>query len=173
MRNIIFAITICFLASCQSNFNNGQIVTNQDLASINESHPSKEELVDMIGMPTYVPHNEEGVWYYINRLSSKSSFTSRRLIEQRVVRVKFLGNNVASASLLDDVQCQDLNISNNQTEAIDESSGTLSKFVNNFGRFRGAKPKKVENKAPKESELDKIMRRDREEMMRRNNSGNN
>lgn len=145
MKAIIFIFVVLLVSGCQTANMHGQLVTNQEIEEINNTHPDKEKLTNMIGSPTYIPSHSQNIWYYIGRTSATKPFGATKLLEQRIVRVEFMNNKVSKAFLVDNLQSKDIISNKSSTETYGSDKGVVRKFVDNLGRFR-VPPKKKNKK---------------------------
>ena len=114
----------------------GQFVSDSAIEQINIKKPNQEDLIDMIGTPTYVPDYSASTWYYIQRSLTRRAWFDPKVVTQRIVKITFAANKRVSEAVL---------LKNSQNEAIvantaftkthgTEQSG-IQKFVKNIGRF--------------------------------------
>lgn len=145
MKAIILIFLALSISSCQTKNMQGQLVTNQDIQEINNTHPDKQKLTEMLGSPTYIPSHANNVWYYISRSSATQPFGPTKLLEQRIVKVEFINNKVSKAILVDNLQSKNIVTNKSATETYGSNKGVARKFVDNLGRFR-VPPKKKNKK---------------------------
>lgn len=141
MKQIIIIFLGLVLVSCKTSHTHGQLVNAADIELVNSSHPSKEELISIIGSPTYIPDNADNIWYYIKRVSNVNPLGKTKTAEQQIVKVKFLGNNVAEAFIVDDIEYQDMAINKNSTPSYGDDKGVITKFIGNIGKTKTRKKK--------------------------------
>lgn len=140
---VILLSFLSFLCGCQTVTNSGQLLTNQDIVNINSQHPSKEELVDMVGSPTYMPDYSDNTWYYIHRTSTKRSLFPRKTKKQQIVQITFSGNNALEARVVEDIEINDnLSINKFSTSSYGCGKTSIEKFVGNLGKFNSTSKKK-------------------------------
>ena len=110
----------------------------------------QDEIIDLIGTPTYIPEYSHNTWYYIQRSLAKRAWFEPKVVEQRIVKISFNDNRkLLGASLLQDIHNENVNIESKYTKAHGTEQGSLQKFVKNIGRFNkttDGKKKRQKNK---------------------------
>jgi len=137
---------IILLAGCQSIDVRGQFVSDEAIKQINSQHPNKDQLVALVGTPTYVPDYSKNTWYYIQRSLAKRAWFDPKVTKQRIVKVVFNGDKVQEAGLLSDSQNEEISSQSAYTQTYGTQQNGMQKFVKNIGRFNkttdGTKRKK-------------------------------
>jgi outer membrane protein assembly factor BamE (lipoprotein component of BamABCDE complex) len=140
---IIFSI---LLAGCQSIDVRGQFVSDEAVKQINIERPNKEQLLEKIGTPTYIPDYSPNTWYYIQRSLAKRAYFNPKVTNQRIVKITFSGDKVQEAMLLNDSQNEQISSQGVYTKTYGTEQNGVQKFVKNIGRFNkttdGTKRKK-------------------------------
>jgi len=143
---LFFISLFAILSACQTIDHNGQLITLEEIKEINETNPSKEELVEMVGSPTFVPDYSANTWYYINRTSCKKVYTPKTVLSQQVVMINFIGNNAAEAKLVDTIENKDFTAEQSYTKTYGSEQTGIQKFVGNLGRFNASTKKNKKKK---------------------------
>jgi sulfur relay (sulfurtransferase) DsrF/TusC family protein len=86
---IISVLLLLILSGCQSVDVRGQFVSDSAIKQINSKKPNQEQLIDMIGTPTYVPDYSENTWYYIQRSLSRKAWFDPKVVQKRIVKITF------------------------------------------------------------------------------------
>jgi len=138
------------LSGCQSIDVRGQFVSDNAIEEINSRKLTQDEIIDLIGTPTYIPEYSHNTWYYIQRSLAKRAWFEPKVVEQRIVKITFNNNGkMLEASLLQDIHNENVNIESKYTKAHGTEQGSLQKFVKNIGRFNkttDGKKKRQKNK---------------------------
>jgi outer membrane protein assembly factor BamE (lipoprotein component of BamABCDE complex) len=142
---LIFTVSI-LASSCKTIDNHGQLVSDEDIALAATKHPTQAQLIDMIGSPTYIPHHSPNTWYYIHRSVVSGSFTSKKLIEQRVVEAQFSAGRLSKIFVATEMKPRELKVASEMTDSTKLKTGGVKKFVKNIGRFNKTKPTKKKKK---------------------------
>ena len=149
VRPFLLVIFI-FLSGCQSIDVRGQFVSDNAIEEINSRKLTQDEIIDLIGTPTYIPEYSHNTWYYIQRSLAKRAWFEPKVVEQRIVKISFNDNRkLLGASLLQDIHNENVNIESKYTKAHGTEQGSLQKFVKNIGRFNkttDGKKKRQKNK---------------------------
>lgn len=133
---IISVLLLLILSGCQSVDVRGQFVSDSAIKQINSKKPNQEQLIDMIGTPTYVPDYSENTWYYIQRSLSRKAWFDPKVVQQRIVKITFAKNkNVSEAFLLKNSQNEAISANSSYTKTQGTEQNSLQKFVKNIGRF--------------------------------------
>jgi outer membrane protein assembly factor BamE (lipoprotein component of BamABCDE complex) len=129
-------IILLTLAGCQTVDVRGQFVSDEAINEINIKKPGKNEVIDMIGTPTYIPDYTKNTWYYIQRSLSKRAWFDPKVVKQRVVKIMFNSNSkVLEAVLLEDLQNENITALGHYTKTYGTEQSGIQKFVKNIGRF--------------------------------------
>jgi len=127
---------LLILSGCQSVDVRGQFVSDSAIKQINSKKPNQEQLIDMIGTPTYVPDYSENTWYYIQRSLSRKAWFDPKVVQQRIVKISFAKNkNVSEAILVENSQNEAIAANSSSTETHGTEQNGIQKFVKNIGRF--------------------------------------
>jgi outer membrane protein assembly factor BamE (lipoprotein component of BamABCDE complex) len=133
---IISVFFLLIISGCQSIYVRGQFVSDRAIEQINIKKPSKEELMNVIGTPTYVPDYSAGTWYYIQRSLAHRAWLDPKVIEQRIVKITFATNKrVSQAVLLKDAQNEVIVANSAFTKTHGTEQTGIQKFVKNISRF--------------------------------------
>ena len=129
-------IILLTLAGCQTVDVRGQFVSDEAVNEINTKKPGKNEVIDMIGTPTYIPDYTKNTWYYIQRSLSKRAWFDPKVVKQRVVKIMFNSKSkVLEAVLLEDLQNENITALGHYTKTHGTEQSGIQKFVKNIGRF--------------------------------------
>ncbi|WHA06947.1 outer membrane protein assembly factor BamE [Candidatus Megaera polyxenophila] len=143
-------VIFILLSGCQSIDVRGQFVSDNAIEEINSRKLTQDEIIDLIGTPTYIPEYSHNTWYYIQRSLAKRAWFEPKVVEQRIVKISFNDNRkLLGASLLQDIHNENVNIESKYTKAHGTEQGSLQKFVKNIGRFNkttDGKKKRQKNK---------------------------
>jgi len=133
----LFTVIILLnLAGCQSVDVRGQFVSDQAIQEINTKKLDKQEVVRLIGTPTYAPNYSKNTWYYIQRYMARRAWFNPTVKQQRIIKVVFGSNNKAlSAVLIEDDQNEKISSVGSYTKTHGTEKNGVQKFVKNIGRF--------------------------------------
>ena len=145
---VISMFLLLILSGCQSVDVRGQFVSDSAIKQINTEKPNQEQLIDMIGTPTYVPDFSEDTWYYIQRSLTRRAWFDPKVVQQRIVKVTFAKNKkVSEAALVKDSHNEAIAAHSSYTKTHGTERSGVQKFVKNIGRFNkttnGSKKRKA------------------------------
>lgn len=133
---IISVFFLLVITGCQSIDVRGQFVSDSAIEQINIKKPNQEELVSMIGTPTYVPDYSSSTWYYIQRSLARRAWFDPKVVQQRIIKITFGSNKkVSEAALLKDSQNESIIANSTYTKTHGTEQSGIQKFVKNIGRF--------------------------------------
>jgi outer membrane protein assembly factor BamE (lipoprotein component of BamABCDE complex) len=133
---IISSFLLLILTGCQSVDVRGQFVSDSAIAEINATKPNQEQLVNMVGTPTYVPDYSENTWYYIQRSLTRRAWLEPKVVQQRIVKIDFSKDKkVLEAVLLKNSQDEFVKANSSYTKTQGTEQSGVQKFVKNIGRF--------------------------------------
>lgn len=136
IKLLIAAAPILLLSSCQTIDIRGQYVEDAAILKLEKRSLSKAEVVDLIGTPTIVPDYTPNTWYYVQRSLARRVWFEPKVIEQRIVEVKFSNNDVVSeVAVLNDSQIEGIKNTSEYTQVYGTEANGVQKFVRNIGRF--------------------------------------
>jgi len=131
--SLFFLLTI---SGCQSIDVRGQFVSDKAIEQINIKKPSQEELIAMVGTPTYIPEYSPNTWYYIQRSLARKAWLDPKVVQQRIVKITFTKNKrVCEAILLENSQNEAVVANSAFTKTHGTEQSGIQKFVKNIGRF--------------------------------------
>jgi len=136
ITNVCFTIATLFvLSSCQTLDIRGQYVDDTTVKGIERKKLSKSEVENLLGTPTIIPNYSSDTWYYIQRILARRAWFDPKVVEQRIVKVKFDKHDILEeATLLIDSQ-EEINIISEYTKAHGTELNSVQRFVKNIGRF--------------------------------------
>lgn len=133
---VVFTILTGCLTGCQSVDVRGQFVAESAIEEINAKKLNQDEVIGLIGTPTYVPEYSSDTWYYIQRSLTKRAWFDPKVIEQRIVKITFNKHGkTIEAALLSDTHDEKLAVENKYTKTHGTEQTNIQKFVKNIGRF--------------------------------------
>jgi outer membrane protein assembly factor BamE (lipoprotein component of BamABCDE complex) len=95
LNKIIILLMPLILNGCLANKQTGNLVKEEDIKKINNGM-EKKEAKKILGAPNILPYNSPENWIYVfNKNSKKLNFTPK-VLEHKVVTVKFDGDKVES-----------------------------------------------------------------------------
>ena len=136
LSGLLIILSFTLLSGRQSVDVRGQSVSDDNIAKINNGNLSQEEVIELIGTPTYVPEYTKDTWYYVQRSLTRRAWLEPKVVEQRIVKVTFDQRNKANkAELITDSHNDNIAIQSTYTESHGTEKSGVQKFVQNIGRF--------------------------------------
>lgn len=133
---LFFVLSLFIITGCQTVDIRGQYVSDQAISEINSKKSSQEEVINLIGTPTYIPEYTSNTWYYVQRSLTKRAWFDPKVVEQRIVKITFNGNGRAKeATLISGSQNENISLTSNFTKVGGTEQSGIQKFVKNIGRF--------------------------------------
>ena len=136
LMKTFFLVIFTVLSGCQSIDVRGQFVSDNAIEEINAKRLTQDEIIDLIGSPTYVPEYSSNTWYYIQRSLTKRAWFDPKVVEQRIIKISFNDHGkMTEAILLPAMYDEKLTVENKYTKTHGTEQNNLQKFVKNIGRF--------------------------------------
>jgi len=136
IKLLILATPILLLQGCQTIDIRGQFVEDTAIKKLEEHSLSKAEVVDLIGTPTLIPDYSPSTWYYVQRSLARRAWLEPKVIEQRIVEVKFNNADIVSEVVIrNNSQVDGLKGTSEYTQVYGTEANGIQKFVRNIGRF--------------------------------------
>jgi outer membrane protein assembly factor BamE (lipoprotein component of BamABCDE complex) len=124
------------ISGCQSIDVRGQFISDKAIQEINAAKPTQEELVEMIGTPTYIPDYTENTWYYIQRSLARRAWFDAKVTDQRIVKITFDKSQKVDKAILENSPYDNtIAINSLYTPTHGTEKTGIQKFVKNIGRF--------------------------------------
>lgn len=136
IKLLILAVSASILSGCQTIDIRGQYVENSAIAKLEEHSLNKEEVVDLIGTPTLIPDYSPNTWYYVQRSLARRAWFEPKVIEQRIIEVRFNNaDKVDEVVIRNNSQIDDMKGTTEYTQVYGTEANGIQKFVRNIGRF--------------------------------------
>lgn len=133
---IFFLVILVMLSGCQSSDLQGQFISDSIIDEINSKKPRHDEVINLLGTPTYTPEYSSNTWYYIQRSLSKIACFSPKLVEQRIVKLTFdESKRLIEAKLLLVGHNEKSVIENKYTKPHDTKQNYMQKFIKSIDQF--------------------------------------
>ncbi len=149
-KKLFFLAVLLCLQGCASIDVRGQFVSDSAIEEINNKKLNQDQIVSLIGTPTYIPEYSPDNWYYIQRSLSRRAWFEPKVIEQRIVKISFTKHGkLSDAILLSDIHDENIIIDKNYTKTKGTEQNGIQKFVKNIGRFNKTTDGKKKRKKSK------------------------
>lgn len=124
------------LSGCKTIDVRGQNVDEDAIRQLENKKMTKSEVENLIGTPTIVPEYTPNTWYYVQRSLSRRAWLEPKVVEQKIVEVRFDSNDVVeNVVVLNDSQKDGIQVTNEYTKTYGTEANGIQKFVRNIGRF--------------------------------------
>jgi outer membrane protein assembly factor BamE (lipoprotein component of BamABCDE complex) len=142
---LLFAILLQ-LSSCQTVNVRGQYVSDEIISEISKKKMGKDEIVNLIGSPNFIPDYSANTWYYIQRSLTKRAWFDPKVVDQRIIRIIFTNEHASDIKLLSNTQDENLSVASGYTKTLGTEKNAVQKYVQNFARFNKSKKGKTKRK---------------------------
>jgi len=147
IRSFLILTALCALSNCQTIETRGQVIDDSLLPQLENKKLSKEEVTELLGTPTIIPDYIPNSWYYVQRTLARRAWFAPRVIEQKIIKIKFDKNDMLEEVIaINDTHKENINIVSEYTKTYGTELNSVQKFVKNIGRFNkttdGSKKKK-------------------------------
>ncbi len=132
---ILTIFTLLGLSGCQSLETRGQFVSDESIAEINKERFNKQEVVAMIGLPTYIPDYNKNTWYYMHRSVIRRAWFNQNVQDQRIIKIVFAENKAQKAELLTNTHNENIVAHGDYTKTLGTEKTAIQSFVKNLARF--------------------------------------
>lgn len=137
IKKLVLILGLVALSGCvKEHRNHGYGFNQNSLDSIKVGQTSMEGVVDQLGSPTSTSHFGDPTFYYISNVSEKIAFLEPKIVEQKVLSIKFDGSKRVSEIkqyTLDDAN--DVAFSQSRQEIRGNSLNPLEQIMSNVGKF--------------------------------------
>jgi len=136
VKLFVLAASILILSGCQTIDIRGQYVEDTAITKLEERALNKGEVVELIGTPTLIPDYSPNTWYYVQRSMAKRAWFEPKVIEQRIVEVKFNNANIVDEVVVrNNSQVDGMKGTAEYTQVYGTEANGIQKFIRNIGRF--------------------------------------
>lgn len=130
---LILPVSLLLLSCTKQPIDLGKHLDPEQLANIKMSHTSKDEVVKLLGTPTFASSYDD-VWYYTNLKGTKTLFFDPKIKSATTVEIKFKNNKVLALNEIVEFN-PDHNLDHDRTKTIANEDNKIKHFVNNFRKF--------------------------------------
>lgn len=128
-------LALCTLSSCQTIDVRGQYIDDNAVSQLENKKLTKDQVIDLIGTPTIVPDYTPDTWYYVQRSLARRAWLTPKVIEQRIVKIRFNNGITAEVAVLNDLHQEEIKVISEHTRTYGTEQNSIQKFIKNIGRF--------------------------------------
>ena len=129
-------LMLLFISGCQTLDIRGQYVDNNAISRLETKTLTKMEVEELLGTPTIIPDYTPDTWYYVHRFMGKRAWFAPKVIEQRIVRIKFTKSDIVEeVEVLNDSHIEDIEIVSEYTKSYGTDQNSMQMIIKNIGRF--------------------------------------
>lgn len=135
---LIFSVSI-LLSSCISRIEKrGYMFDMSDYNLVKEGVTSKERVIKLMGLPTFVSNFDEEAWIYYSEDVRHLLFFEPKIVERKVLSLHFDQNNIVKDMQIVDLEDDNskLKFAQNSTPVDDHENGWFKSFVGGIGQIR-------------------------------------
>jgi outer membrane protein assembly factor BamE (lipoprotein component of BamABCDE complex) len=141
MNKLLIIASMLILTGCKITDSRGQYVDDQEVQALENKSLTKDDVTNLIGLPTLVPDYTPDTWYYASRSLERKIFTQPKVVSQRIVKVTFIKDRLDMVEVLDDKHEGGIKVVQEYTRSLGTNENAMQRFVKNFGRFNSTKKK--------------------------------
>jgi outer membrane protein assembly factor BamE (lipoprotein component of BamABCDE complex) len=137
-QSIIVCLVICLLGvACAPTQNvRGYFIDDVLIAEIKRGVDDKGSVLNVLGSPSNVSTFGTDAWYYISRKTESLAFFEKKVLDQRVVAIKFDDSGVVSeVQRYDSDDARAVAINERITPTRGKQLSLLQQLFGNLGRF--------------------------------------
>lgn len=147
IQALLTLFTLLILSSCKTIDIRGQYVDDNSISQLENKQLTKAEVLNLIGTPTIEPDYSPDTWYYIQRSLARRAWFDPKVVEQRILKIKFNKNDIIEeVVILNDSHKDEINVLSEYTKTYGTELNGMQKFVRNIGRFNKTTDGKTKKK---------------------------
>lgn len=125
----IVSFFILFLNACAGDIkNSGSIVYEENIMALqSEKSSNKEDVLKLIGPPSYRSTYNTDIWYYMHERTSQLAFFKRKLEERNIYILTFKDNTLASIDYIDKTEGNKVDFERKRTKIVSPKRTLLEK----------------------------------------------
>lgn len=139
LNNLLAVIILSMCASACAPIveNRGKPLDPEDIQKITVHKHSKEDVLKILGSPTYVDPYSPNKWYYVSQIALRKAFFRPEKKEFKRITVVFnAADMLEEVSESDKDHVEDLKMVQRETKTSGKDMGNLEQIFGNFGRFQ-------------------------------------
>lgn len=134
-RFLLTIMTLLALPGCKTTDIRGQSVDEAIISQLVIGQQSKDQVTELLGTPTITP-SYSPTWYYVQRTVSHRAWLSPKIVQQKILRIKFDDLGILQEALiLNDSHLDEIKVIEKYTKTYGTQLNTFQKFTKNIGRF--------------------------------------
>jgi outer membrane protein assembly factor BamE (lipoprotein component of BamABCDE complex) len=135
MKKLLFLL-LCFLATACVNSNKGKIFDREDIDAIKVNKTQKDEVIKLIGYPSFQSSFDENRWVYYSYIIRKFLFFKPDFVEQKILLLDFdeKTDTLLNISLYN-INSNKYEIFDGKNDTYKQENNVLKDILNNIGTF--------------------------------------
>ncbi len=136
---IIFClITFSLIVACTPvTAQHGNLLQDYQIEEIETGKSTKSDVLRLLGSPTTQSTFDNNIWYYIGQETEKHGILDQKIVNERVVEVKFDKNDIVSKIEEIEGGNQDIPYARTKTPTHGNNLTFMQQLLGNLGRFNG------------------------------------
>jgi outer membrane protein assembly factor BamE (lipoprotein component of BamABCDE complex) len=145
-RIMTLALVVSAAASCSNRLSvHGSILDQQKLSEVKAGQMTRQEVQEILGSPSSKAVFDQESWYYISSKTSSFAFFEPKVLERKVVIVRFDDKGVVKkVENLDLKDGRNVQIVERTTPTKGKEFTLIEQVVGNVGRFTGGLNKQAQ-----------------------------
>jgi outer membrane protein assembly factor BamE (lipoprotein component of BamABCDE complex) len=133
------AALVLMLSACSPTMNNhGNIPDEELVESIRIGVNNREQVSSMLGTPSTIATFDKEAWYYVGERTSRIAFFEPKLLERKVLVIRFNKNGIVrQVERLDKNSGREIQVVDRKTPTRGKELTILEQLLGNVGRFGG------------------------------------
>lgn len=133
----VIILSICASACTPIVENRGKPLDPEDIQKVSVHKHSKNDVLKILGSPTYVDPYSSNKWYYVSQIAHRKAFFRPEEKDFKLVTVVFnAADMLEEVSESDKDHVEDLKMVQRETKTSGKDMGNLEQIFGNFGRFQ-------------------------------------
>ena len=142
-RKLLLLLTVCTafagLNACTPTVaNRGNLVSDDQIGEVISGFHTRTDVLRYMGSPTTIAPFDENVWYYIGQETAKKGILDPKVVDERVVQVRFDDEGTVLEVAEIDAGRTDIPVERDRTPTHGNDLTFMQQLLGNVGRFNPA-----------------------------------
>ncbi len=133
------ALVAPMLAACTpSEAVRGNLLQNYQLAEVKAGTDTQSDVLKKFGSPTTKSPFDDSIWYYMGQRTEKHGILDPKIVEERIVQVRFDKDGVVQEVKMEDPNRLDIPYERSKTPTSGSEVTVMQQMLGNLGKFNKA-----------------------------------
>ncbi len=139
MKKFIFLSLILMVAACAPTLAvRGNILKDYQIAQVQKGVDTQSDVLKKLGSPTTKAPFDDDTWYYMGQKTEKRGILDPKIVEEKIVQVKFGSNGLVEEIRQADPKRLDIPYERDKTPTSGQEMTIIQQALGNMGRFNKA-----------------------------------